>query len=102
MTAAQKEVRLVGRCGVRVLEVIDEELCVPLVADVLLPFAMHLLVLAVAHAAKLHVPDGNVLDVVLLRNHGLAGLEHSVWSPFSVSSLAAQPPVIPEPMTIAS
>ena len=81
MTAAQKQVGLVGRRGVGILEVVDEELRVPLVADVLLPLAMHLFVLAVAHPAKLHVPHRHVLDVVLLRNDGPAGFEHQRLEP---------------------
>ena len=90
--------------GVGVLEVVDEELGAPFVTGVAILLDRLLAGHGgrVAVAAERLLPGLDVLGVVAARLDRPARLEHQGRETRSVSSLAAQPPVMPEPTTIAS
>src|SRR5882672_8548184 len=103
LAAADPMERLVGIERVRVLAVVHEELAAVLVAGITMALD-ELIALerrAVAEAAELHLPRRHVLDVIARRVDRPASSTR-VLSPRSHSSLAAHPPVMPDPTTMAS
>ena len=78
LASANPSERLVSIGGVGIVEIVDEKFAGVFIARVItlaLDFLCFEALLAIIPAAILQFPGGNMLDVVLFRDDGAAGLE---------------------------